>query len=257
MDRANSLDDLPDAMGDDYGFVCFSLPGAAGYVGLTATMGLACSHGVDGSAADPNLLPRGTTVPVVSDVSPTSALVTWAPLGQAVSRILVQAALLDPKKMAAADAFKGALVTESVRTNADRADKTVVTGLSPDSFYVVRLLVTNPAGTVTCPNSALVATPPAGEPVPDAKKVAKAAKLFEKNEKEAAKAAAKEAEKAAKLTLKRQKEEEKATLKRAKSMKKQGGAAAAMAAAAAAPPASPAPGAKGKRAAAAIHAELG
>ncbi len=70
--------------------------------------------------------------------------VSWEPLGQAVSKVVVQAAIVSKKREPAAEAFKNfeknaksGSVSETLKSSAATASKTVLTGLARASLYYV------------------------------------------------------------------------------------------------------------------------
>lgn len=214
----DSLGDLAQVMGSDYG------------------------HGVAADAPDPNAKPVVTVAPVVSDITQSTCEVSWEPLGQAVSKVVVQAAIVSKKREPAAEAFKNfeknaksGSVSETLKSSAATASKTVLTGLTRASLYYVRLVATNPAGAVESEASVIFSTLDANDkPLKEDKKAAeKAAKEAAKAEAEAKKAAAKaekEAAAAAAAAAKKAEKEAKATLKRGAKPPKDEPAAAAAAA---------------------------
>lgn len=210
MQRADSLGDLAETMGDDFG------------------------HGVPAGVETEAPVPHGA--PSLVDVTQTSVSVTWLAVPQAVHSVELQAAPLGKKTTSAsafADFAAGTAGAVSVTVAVSAATrKAVLDGLAPDTAYLVRMILSNATGSGTSAPAPAIVTMGPKDKKHDPKKSAKAQKELEARNKDAAKLAAKEAEKQAKEAAKLAKEREKAEKEAAKKAAKSGGSSSSAAAAA-------------------------
>lgn len=126
--NADSLGDLSEAMGGDYG------------------------HGFSETAEDPNVKPKAPAPPTVKDVGLTNVTLTWPPLGQAINKIVLQAMPAKKNPKASFKKFDGSVKgggqSMTLTENANKATEATIVGLTAGGTYYFRLVVTNPKATV-------------------------------------------------------------------------------------------------------------
>lgn len=148
--NADDFDDISDNMfkmgGEDFGF------------------------GFDEDEGDPNVRPKDVPVPESDPTtrSSDSISLTWKPIKQLLTKLVLQCQLYNAKKVP----FETFDLTKSGNKQVDIHDapegwSATVSGLTPESLYVFRLIATNPAGTTQGPSSAPIETyefsPPRGD----------------------------------------------------------------------------------------------